>query len=105
MLIASCQCTPLLNLSSLIFGLTSFGWLHCIKLAPISDAHIIFDLRLFDFAHFFRNGEWPSMPCAGLYVCALNILNVRAKPEKLTPSRSTTDITSDGLLHGQNVKY
>jgi hypothetical protein len=42
-----CQCTPAVNLNPLIFGLTSFGELRCIRLIPtycfISYDNIIFN--------------------------------------------------------------
>jgi hypothetical protein len=45
----SCQCTPLLNLHPLIFGVTALGWLRCATLVPshsiIYYGNIIFDLR------------------------------------------------------------
>jgi hypothetical protein len=46
------QYTPLLNLRSLISGLTPFGWLRSVTLTPtyaiISYGNMIFNLHLFD---------------------------------------------------------
>jgi hypothetical protein len=50
-----CQFTSLPNLCSLIFGLTSFGWLHFIMLPLMSDGNIIFHLHLFDLCPLFSN--------------------------------------------------
>jgi hypothetical protein len=55
---ASYRFTPLLNLSSLILGLTPFGWLPSITLTPANSityyGNIVFDLSLFDLRPLFQ---------------------------------------------------
>jgi len=63
---------PLINLCPLIFGLTSFGWLHSIMLIStysiISYGNITFDLYVFVLCPLFQEYNWGIQRGLGAYI-------------------------------------